>query len=212
MRTPAVSTVGFARWPLEFRSLWDEATANAETAARVLRELMRHPRRASQLVDEIAALEREGDRVTRDLRRELGERFALRLQPSHLVPLVEALDEVVDAIDDAAFGVSLGVDALPDERRQVLGAVVCDLVRDTVSLTRRMHQPVDARAPVHERVHRLRDDWHRELRAAHATAVLDRSDTMRALRAAMLLRRLRKLSDANQRLERLVEIVAAELD
>jgi uncharacterized protein Yka (UPF0111/DUF47 family) len=194
--TTATSAVGLARLPTALKSLLDEAATIAETAARLLHALAREPRAAPRLIEEIADCERAGDRITHDLHRELQDRLALGEGRPHVLRLAAALDDVTDAVDEAAHALSVFADAVPHDRAATLVAILRDLVRASMREVRGIEGPLEQRESSHQRAEALRDEFRQELRTTTAAALSAGPGPIEALRATTLLRRLRAVSDA----------------
>lgn len=193
-------TVGLARPPAAVQELLDEAAANAEAAAVLLHALAEQPLRAPDLLDDIADRECDGDRITHDLRRELAHRLVLGFERGDLLRLVELLDDVVDAVDDAAHDLSLYAVALTSSRMTTIAAVLRDLVRTSMRALRRIEYGPPAQTSLQQRAHELRDELRHELRVAYAALLDDSADALGALQGETVLARVRSLGDACARL------------
>jgi uncharacterized protein Yka (UPF0111/DUF47 family) len=165
-----------------------------------------------RLVEEIAECERAGDRITHDLHRELQDRLALGEGRPHVLRLTAALDDVTDAVDEAAHALSVFADALPRDRLVKLVAILRDLVRGSMREVQGIEEPPEQREPSHQRVEALREEFQRELRSARATALNAGSAPIEALRAETLLRRLEAISDATADLSAAVRGLATILN
>jgi len=210
--TTTTSAVGFARLPTGLRDLLDEAATTAETAARLLHALVQEPRPAAGLVEEIAECERAGDRITHDLHRALRDRLALGDGRTQVLRLTTALDDVTDAVDEAAHALSVFADALPHDRAVELAAILRDLVRASMREVRGIEQPPEQREWSHERAEALRDEFRRELRTTSAAVITAAPAPIDAVRAETLLQRLRALSGATAALSVAARGLATILD
>jgi len=86
----------------EFFRLFDQAAINAREIARVLLELVGDwPESRSRLRD-VRELEREGDRLTRELINLLNRTFVTPFDREDMYRLASAIDDVCDHVDEAA--------------------------------------------------------------------------------------------------------------
>jgi len=210
--TTATSAVGFARLPTILRNLLEEAASTAETAARLLHVLAREPRQAAGLVEEIAECKRAGDRIAHRLYREVQDRLALGEGRPHVLRLTPALADVTDAIDEAAYALSVFGPALPHDRAVELAAILRDLVGAGVREVRGIDQPPEQHESSHERAEALRDEFRREVRTTGAAAFNAAPAPIDAVRAEALLQRLRVLTDASAALSVAVRGLATILN
>ena len=189
MSVAAAPSIGLARLPSAVRELLHEAATNVEAAAVALHALGEHTGPPTPFVAEIIDREREGDRITHDLRRELTQRLVLGPERDDLLRLIEAVDDVLDAIDEAASPLS-PTEALPPELADVVTAILRDLVRTGARSLVRIDAGPDALTPLHERAAQLRNELRQTSRHARAALVSDASDPLSALRGELALDRL----------------------
>lgn len=186
-------SVGFAEVPAVVRALLDEALTNVAAAATALEALAVAPDRHA-LRDEIARRETEGDRITHDLQHEVARRFTGAVDRIDVLRLAQSIDDILDAVDEAAAQIARDAAALDDDELRLLGSAGRDLVRSTTravaaAMTRRESQEV-----LQARAHELRDETAQRLRRARQHAVERAGDPLRALRAGELLRRLEAIA------------------
>jgi predicted phosphate transport protein (TIGR00153 family) len=83
--------------------LFEEAAGNIVRAADLLDQLLRsYPDRREELTRDILICEQEGDRITHDIIRRLNETFVTPIDREDIHSLARTLDDVMDAIDNAA--------------------------------------------------------------------------------------------------------------
>jgi uncharacterized protein Yka (UPF0111/DUF47 family) len=203
--------VGFARLPATLRQLLAEAVANAEAAAVALHTLAAEPRLAGRRANEVARLEGEGDRIRHDIQHELRERLVLGSERVALVGVADALDDVVDAIEDAAFRIAHAGGGLDRDRIATLAAVLRDLVRVAARPLLSVEEAGSRSDALHERTHTLREELRQDLRAAKAAAFDDRVDPLDAVRAESVLTGLRLVGEATERLDARIRTLAGEV-
>ena len=94
-------TVGLERLPRATGALLDEASANLLAIANELDVLVTHGSRDT--LTAIALREQDGDRITHDLIQAARTNHRVGPDRSRIVALAQAIDDVVDAIDDLAW-------------------------------------------------------------------------------------------------------------
>jgi predicted phosphate transport protein (TIGR00153 family) len=97
---------GCVRWFLpktvDFRDLFDRASANIVEGVRLFRELLEHPGEYSPLVERIKQVEHEGDRITHQTIEKLNTTFITPFDREDIHELIARMDDVLDAVDAAA--------------------------------------------------------------------------------------------------------------
>ncbi|MBI4336728.1 MAG: DUF47 domain-containing protein [Chloroflexi bacterium] len=86
----------------KFFFLLHQGAINAQKVARKLHDLMQHYDNVEAKVAEIKVLEEFGDQLIHDLMRALHRTFVTPIDREDLAALAERLDDVVDAIEEAA--------------------------------------------------------------------------------------------------------------
>src|SRR4051794_2337390 len=113
----------------ELVSLFGKAGANMQAAAERVCELLMSWPEKQQLTREVTRCEQEGDQITREI--------IFRLHRSRIGPaergafyaLAEAIDDIVDEIEEASEELAAYSIEAPMEQAQALGAVVRDSAR-----------------------------------------------------------------------------------
>ena len=164
MSTP---TIGFARLPKAVRELLSEAAGAATSAATALNTLARDPTQPAALA-EIVSLEDDGDRIVHELAHTLAGARVSSQERGELLHAVEAIDGVLDGIEDAAHDLSRARNSLPRERLVRATAMINDLARTSMAAAARIEEPPASREALHERAHELGDELRTELRACNA--------------------------------------------
>lgn len=89
---------------------WSAFTGHSRLTARaaaLLTEMLEHPDRSQQLVQEISDIEHQGDKITHDTVLALHQTWITPLDREEIHGLVSRLDDVLDFIDAAADRVAL---------------------------------------------------------------------------------------------------------
>ena len=85
-----------------FFFLLHQSTMNIQRAARKLEDLMKHFENVEAKVQEIKDLEEFGDQIIHDITHSLHQTFITPLDREDILDLAGRLDDVIDAIDEAA--------------------------------------------------------------------------------------------------------------
>jgi uncharacterized protein Yka (UPF0111/DUF47 family) len=125
-----------------------------------------------------------------------------------LLHVIEALDDILDRIEDAAHDLSRAGDTLPRERLVRATAVINDLARTSMAAVARIEEPPASREALHERAHELDDELRTELRLLQRSVADNESDVLAAVRAIAVSRQLRAIGQACVRALRAIEVLA----
>jgi predicted phosphate transport protein (TIGR00153 family) len=103
----------------EFFHLFNQASANAREIARVLVELVEDWPRSRERLRDVRELEREGDRLTREIINLLNRTFVTPFDRDDMYRLASAIDDVCDHVDEAADNIdAYEVQEVPTKARQ----------------------------------------------------------------------------------------------
>ncbi len=186
-----------------FYDLLTAAGANAHAAAKVGEARFREwPNGPSQ--DEIKALEHEGDRITTELLTNLNQQLIAPFDPDDLFMLTGAVDDVVDAIENACELLGLYDVELPTrqalEQCRILVAATEQLELLLTGLKRRRGSVVEL-----VEIKRLEDEGDKIKRAAVAALFKDdRIDPMVVIRWKDIYEALEEAVDACETVAHLV--------
>jgi uncharacterized protein Yka (UPF0111/DUF47 family) len=164
----------------ELLALFVASSRNAVHAAAVLHELIARWPETSDLLEEIVAIEHNGDRITHDIFQRLAERGS-QLDAADAHALACALDDIVDHAEEAADRLSLyRVDATMDQA--VVIADVLASAAGAVSVALELLAEGDDPSGHLIEVHRLENEADRLGRAALAALFADGIDPMTVIR------------------------------
>ncbi|HEY1480064.1 MAG TPA: DUF47 family protein [Gaiellales bacterium] len=120
--------------------LLEEATRNLVFMSSLLADLYDRFPEAGDRVERIRGAEDEGDRITLDLYTALHRSLSTPMPREHLLALARALDDVCDAVEEAATELELvGVRSVPERARAQARLVLhaCERLADAVERLRR---------------------------------------------------------------------------
>jgi uncharacterized protein len=110
----------------EFFRLFAKAGANLQTTAELVHQLLLSWPDQPSLRDEITRCEHEGDRLTRQIIERLHEKRAAPFDRRDVHALAEAIDDVVDEIEEVSEEMAVYDIQAPMDQAQDLAAVVRD--------------------------------------------------------------------------------------
>ena len=110
----------------EFFKLLAQAGANLQTTGELVHELLDSWPDQPSLREEITSCEHEGDRITRQIIERLHQGRAAPFDRRDLYALAEAIDDVVDEIEEVSEEMAVYDIEAPMDRAQDLAAVVRD--------------------------------------------------------------------------------------
>ena len=201
LRRPPVDT--------EVLVLLEESGRNVQRTALLLRDLLTdYPERAD-LAREVLLCEHEGDRITHDVIHRLnGEGTGLPpLEPADGYALATALDDIVDAAEQAADWMGLyGVEA-PMEQSVAMADVLV-AASESVAAALRTLRTGGPLAPHLVEIHRLENDADRLVREAIASLFVGGIDPMVVIRWKDIFESLEASVDACEKVAHLLEGVA----
>ena len=141
----------------KFFDLFDASGANLAAAAARLRDLVDNFDRLDERIRDIQALEKEGDRIDREIGRRLENSFVAPFDREDIHQLSGRLDDVVDFIQAVAESLSIyGVDAPTDACRE-LARILADQGGELAAglhLLKKMKGSTSHLDKVHELEHR----------------------------------------------------------
>src|SRR6202522_1373941 len=164
-------------------NLVEDAGRNVQRSSELLRQLIAELPEHAQLAEELAACEREGDRITHDIIHRLngGRRVRAPFDAGDGYVLATALDDIVDHTEQAAAQLGLyGVEA-PMEQAVEFADVLVAAGRPIAEALRCLHTRAQL-APHLVEIHRLENEGDRLLRDGVASLFAQGTDPMVVIR------------------------------
>jgi predicted phosphate transport protein (TIGR00153 family) len=188
----------------EIPKLFARAGANLQLTAEHVYELLMSWPETRPLRDQITRCEQEGDRITRQIIQRLHQSHTARLDRRDIYALAEAIDDVVDEIEEVSEEMAVyGIEA-PVEQAQQLAAVVMDSARAARRALDRLWKFPDLQSEAQE-VRELEHEGDRIYREAIASLFEDGIDPMVILRWKDIFQ---GLEDAIDRTRSLMDMLA----
>ena len=165
--------------------------------------------------NEVGHAERQADRVTAEVNRLLHKTFITPIDREQIHSLINAMDDIVDLLQDATETMSLyDVREMTDEvlRLGDLSAKCCERVQHAVTLLPNISRPEVAEAAIKtcEEIDRLESDADRVMRAAMSKLFRDQIDVRELIKLKTIYEQLEAISDRCEDVANLIEGVVLE--
>jgi predicted phosphate transport protein (TIGR00153 family) len=165
--------------------------------------------------NEVGTAERNADKITAEVNRLLHKTFITPIDREQIHSLINAMDDILDLLQDASETMSLyDVRALTEEvlRLGDLSAKCCERVQHAVSLLPRLSQVEVAEAAIKtcEEIDRLESDADRVMRAAMSKLFREEPDTRELIKLKAIYEQLESISDRCEDVANLIEGVVLE--
>lgn len=173
------------------------------------------PQLRERYAGEVGAAERQADRITAEVNRLLHKTFITPIDREQIHGLINAMDDVLDLLQDSTETMSLyDVRAMTEEVLQLgdLSARCCERVSHAVSLLPRISQPATAEAAIKtcEEIDKLESDADRVMRAAMSRLFREQNDVRELIKLKTIYEQLESISDRCEDVANLIEGIVLE--
>ncbi len=201
-----------------FFELFNEHGARIAEGARAFTRLVEHyadPALREQYANEVNNAERNADRVTAEVNRLLHKTFITPIDREQIFSLINAMDDVLDLLQDAAETMQLyDVRAMTEEvlRLADLSAKCCDRVAHVVTLLPKLsdHSVVEAALKTCEEIDKLESDADRVMRSAMSKLFREQPDVRELIKLKAVYEQLESITDRCEDVANLVEGIVLE--
>ena len=164
---------------------------------------------------EVGNAERQADRITAEVNRLLHKTFVTPIDREQIFGLINAMDDVLDLLQDASETMSLyDVQAMNEDilRLGDLSAKCCERVQHAVSLLPRISQPDVAAAALKtcEEIDRLESDADRVMRSAVSRLFREEQDVRELIKMKAIYELLEAITDRCLDVANLAEGISLE--
>lgn len=164
---------------------------------------------------EVNQAERQADKVTEEVNRLLHLTFITPLDREHIHGLINAMDDILDLLQDAAEVMALyDVQKLTEDVGRLcdLSVKCCERVKHAVSLIPRISQSDAAAAALKtcEEIDRLESDADRVMRTAMSRLFREEEDVRELIKFKAIYEHLESISDRCEDVANLIEGVVLE--
>ena len=164
---------------------------------------------------EVDRAEKQADRVTAEVNRLLHKTFITPIDREQIHSLINAMDDILDLLQDASETMSLyDVRAMTEDvlRLGDLSAKCCERVQHAVTLLPRISQVEAAEAAIKtcEEIDKLESDADRVMRAAMSRLFREEKDVRELIKLKAIYELLESISDRCEDVANLIEGVVLE--
>jgi uncharacterized protein len=168
-----------------------------------------------QYISEVGHAERQADRVTAEVNRLLHKTFITPIDREQIHGLINAMDDVLDLLQDASETLSLyDVRAMNEEviRLAEISVKCCERVQHATSLLGKLSTPAVADAAIKtcEEIDKLESDADRVMRAAMSKLFREETDVRELIKLKAIYELLESISDRCEDVANLIEGVVLE--
>ena len=173
------------------------------------------PKLRDQYAEEVGNAERQADRITAEVNRLLHKTFITPIDREQIHSLINAMDDILDLLQDATETMSLyDVRAMTEDvlRLGDLSARCCERVQHAVSLLPKISQPEAAEAAIKtcEEIDKLESDADRVMRSAMSKLFREETDVRELIKLKAIYELLESISDRCEDVANLIEGVVLE--
>jgi uncharacterized protein len=173
------------------------------------------PALREKYADDVGNAERQADRVTAEVNRLLHKTFITPIDREQIHGLINAMDDILDLLQDATETMSLyDVRTVTEEvlRLGEISARCCERVQHAVSLLPKISQAATAEAAIKtcEEIDKLESDADRVMRSAMSKLFREESDVRELIKLKTIYELLESISDRCEDVANLIEGVVLE--
>jgi len=201
-----------------FFELFNEHGTYIHQGAKAFRSLIdayADPKAREKYTEEVSRAEHAADRVTAEINRLLHKTFITPIDREQIHELINAMDDVLDLLQDSAETLSLyDVTAITEEVRDLgdISVRCCDRVQHAVTLLPRLSEPAVAEAAIKtcEEIDRLESDADRVMRGAMSRLFRHETDVRELIKLKAIYELLESISDRCEDVANLIEGIVLE--
>ena len=173
------------------------------------------PALRERYANEVGNAERAADRVTAEVNRLLHKTFITPIDREQIHGLINAMDDILDLLQDATETMSLyDVRTMTEEvlRLGDISAKCCERVQHAVSLLPKINHPETAEAAIKtcEEIDRLESDADRVMRSAMSRLFREEADVRELIKLKAIYEQLESISDRCEDVANLIEGIVLE--
>jgi len=173
------------------------------------------PQLRDKYAEEVGNAERQADRITAEVNRLLHKTFITPIDREQIHSLINAMDDILDLLQDATETMSLyDVRAMTEDvlRLGDLSARCCERVQHAVTLLPKINQPEAAEAAIKtcEEIDKLESDADRVMRSAMSKLFREEKDVRELIKLKAIYELLESISDRCEDVANLIEGVVLE--
>jgi predicted phosphate transport protein (TIGR00153 family) len=201
-----------------FFELFNQHGERIVEGARAFTQLIQNyadPLLRDRYAEEVGNAERQADRITAEVNRLLHKTFITPIDREQIHGLINAMDDILDLLQDATESMSLyDMKAMTEDvlRLGDLSARCCERVQHAVTLLPKISQPETAEAAIKtcEEIDKLESDADRVMRSAMSRLFREETDVRELIKLKAIYELLESISDRCEDVANLIEGVVLE--
>ena len=201
-----------------FFEMFNQHAERIVEAARAFSNLVKNysdPHLRAKYNQDVDNAERAADRVTHEVNRVLHKTFITPIDREQILQLINAMDDVLDLLQDATETLSLyDVQHFTDEvvRLAEVSVKCCERVQHAITLLPKLSEPAVAEAALKtcEEIDRLESDADRVMRSAMSKLFREEPDVRELIKLKAIYELLESISDRCEDVANLIEGVVLE--
>jgi uncharacterized protein len=201
-----------------FFELFNQHGGYISEGAKAFMHMVNHyanPVLREQYAEEVGQAERAADRVTAEVNRLLHKTFITPIDREQIHSLINAMDDVLDLLQDASETMSLyDVHHMTEEVARLgdISAKCCERVQYAVTLLPRLNDASVAEAAIKtcEEIDKLESDADRVMRAAMSRLFREENDVRELIKLKAIYETLESISDRCEDVANLIEGIVLE--
>jgi uncharacterized protein len=201
-----------------FFEMFNEHGTQIADGARAFLSMVQHysnPVLRDQHAAEVGAFERAADKITAEVHRQLHRTFITPLDREQIHSLINAMDDILDLLQDSSEVMSLyDLQHLSEDvlRLAEISVRCCERVQHVVTLLPRLKDAAVAESALKmcEEIDRLESDADRVMRSAMSRLFREEADTRELIKLKAVYEHLESISDRCEDVANLVEGIVLE--
>lgn len=201
-----------------FFEMFNEHGKQIAEGARAFNSLVKYysdPALREKYTADVGAAERNADKITADVNRLLHRTFITPLDREQIHGLINAMDDILDLLQDSSEVMSLyDLQAVSEDvvRLSEISVRCCERVQHVVSLLPRLKdaQVAESALKTCEEIDRLESDADRVMRSAMSRLFREEEDTRQLIKLKAVYEHLESISDRCEDVANLVEGIVLE--
>lgn len=201
-----------------FFELFNQHGAKIAEGSRAFMLMIEHyadPALRQRHADAVDTAEHDADKVTAEVNRLLHKTFITPIDREQILSLINAMDDVLDLLQDTAETMALyDVHAVTEELRSLaeLSVKCCERVQHAVSLLPKLNVPAVAEAAIKtcEEIDKLESDADRVMRSAMSKLFRQEPDVRELIKLKAIYEQLESISDRCEDVANLIEGIVLE--
>ena len=201
-----------------FFELFNDHGQHVAEGARAFMEMVRHygdEGQRNKFAADVDNAEKQADRVTAEVNRLLHKTFITPIDREQIHGLINAMDDVLDLLQDSSEVMSLyDLKSISEDvlRLSEISLKCCERVQQVVSLLPKLSQPSVAEAAIKtcREIDRLESDADRVMRSAMSKLFRDNIDVRELIKLKAVYEHLESISDACEDVANIVEGIVLE--